>query len=84
MNTTVHEGFIVVPYDGDSQAQVEVGFTVLVGEEPRQWFSAFMDYEGKQRVAKVIAPLKNYGTQTTYQVYLRVNGELTKAGKVVV
>lgn len=86
MQPIVDDGFIIVPYEGDSQARVEIGLSALIGEEPRRWYAAYLDYHDGNRVAKVMVPEKEKGLDKPIpcNVYIRVNGGVMKAGTVSV
>lgn len=73
--TRTHDGWVVVPYDGPNLARVEVGVTV---GETILYQPAFLDFdEHGRRVAKV-RPL-DFAPYS--QVWLKVNGNSTRAGR---
>jgi hypothetical protein len=49
------DGWLCVPYDGPDAAPVHLAVTGR-GEQPTQWFAAFLDYADGVRVAKVRPP----------------------------
>jgi hypothetical protein len=64
----LHQGWLVVPYDGDDLSLVEIG----VGD---QWVPAFLDWVDDQRVAKIRPSRLEAATGTVY-VSLRVDGAI--------
>jgi hypothetical protein len=79
MDTTVQDGFVVVPCSGDGN--VEIGYSNVVGKKPDRWYPAYLDYHNGQRVAKIRVP-ERLSKVVMYQVYLRDNGLVTKVGKI--
>jgi hypothetical protein len=84
MQPTVDEGFVIVAYDGDSQARIEMGLSAVVGELPRRWYDAYLDYYAEKRVAKIMVPTKQSANSVMCHVYIRVNGAVTKMGSLYV
>lgn len=76
MSAEVRDGWLVTPYEGHDLAQVHMS----VGDEPRVWLPAFLDWVDGQRVAKIRARVLP-GRRT--KVWLRVNGSVSQVGAVV-
>jgi hypothetical protein len=70
VSARVSDGWLVVPYDGDDRATVEISV------QPNVWLPAYLDYADGQRVAKVRPP----AGLTAATVSLRINGTVSTAG----
>lgn len=75
MEPQLVNGWLKVPYDGPDLCLVEIG----VGPGP-QWAPAFLDWLGSQRCAQIRPP---ESTGRAADVWLRVSGRASKAGRVV-
>jgi hypothetical protein len=77
----LHDGWLVVPFDGDDLARVEIGVSSSGnGAIVSAWHAAFLAYADDQRVAQIRpGVLPTHGTVT---VWLRVNGVAQPAGTV--
>jgi hypothetical protein len=74
-------GWLVVPYDGDDIARVEIGVTLAnVNGMVDEWHAAFLGHADGQRVAQIRPRLVTQ--RGPVNVWLRVNGDARPAGTV--
>ena len=77
MRAEVRDGWLVVPYSGHDLATVHIAVAQRPAEE--DWRPAFLDYVGRERVAKIRPPASS-GRQVA--VWLRVGDVVTPAGRI--
>jgi hypothetical protein len=80
MSAHIADGWLVVPYDGDERATVEISVEPDVCSRDlrvtQEWLPAYLDYTDGKRVAKIRPP----AGLTSVTVSLRVNGSTSTVG----
>lgn len=75
MSASIVNGWVTVTYTGHDLSQVYIS----VGDM-NNWAPAFLDYENGKRIAKVRVPDP---TGKPLQVFMKVNGSVASAGRVI-
>ncbi len=75
MSANIDGGWLAVPYSGHDLSQVFIS----VGDQS-DWRPAFLDWSDGNRVAKIRTP---EASGKAMKVWLKVNGSVTNAGKII-
>lgn len=75
MSVKLEAGWVCVPYSGHDMSQVYIA----VGDQ-EHWRPAFLDWSNGVRVAKIGEPER---TGRAVTIWLKVNGSVISAGKII-